>query len=257
MLSNNKNLPYWATGLAIKPDAGPIFRQIKAWAIRAITESLFSPGELFPSEVQLAKVAGISRLTVRQATNELVAEGLLIREQGKRPRVAMAKTVTHFLELGGISRYLDSQGKKYYREVLCSEIQACPSEIAKILNLKKHNPIFMLERIRSTEYEKLGWEKTWMNRALCPGIENHDFSVESLYKILISKYGIMPHRADGIIDVAVAGSEHSKMLDVKEGAPLLSVRRTVYTDDNKPLQFNHEIYRGDRYSFAFNVKNLQ
>lgn len=255
MLSKKKNIPSWARELVIKPGQGPIFRQIKAWAVKAISENLFSPGDCFPSEIQLAQAAGVSRLTIRQATNELVAEGLLIREQGKRPRVAKAKCVTHFLELGGITHYLDHTGQKYRREVLLAENMVPSEEISRILKVRKGCPVFVLERIRSIDDEKLGWEKTWMNRNLCPGIDKYDFNRDSLYTILSCKYGIVPDHADGTIDVIVANEEHSRLLNLKEGAPLLSVQRTVYDKEGTPLQFNHEIYRGDRYSFAFSVQN--
>jgi len=221
----------------------------------AISNKVFLPGEIFPSEVELAKMMRVTRATVRQATNELVAEGVLVREKGKRPRVAKPKTVTRFLELGGISHYVSHDDGKYICRVIQAEYQRASSAIAQALEIRKGSLVFVLERLRWAENIIFGWEKTWMNKRLFPGIESHDFSRESLYRVLKNDYKIVPSHAKGVIEVLVANSIQAKMFESREGMPLLSVHRTVYSKENQPVQMNHEIYRGDCHSFAFTAGN--
>jgi DNA-binding GntR family transcriptional regulator len=257
MLRDNKKSGSgaWFTGLSQKPQSGPLYRQIKNQILAAISNKVFLPGDVFPSEVELAKIAGVTRITVRQATNELVAEGVLIRKKGKRPRAAKPKSVAHFLELAGISQYFSHGDGRYVCNVLQAEYEKATSEIARSLKIRKNSIVFVLERLRSSGDIIFGWEKTWMNRRLLAGIERHDFSRESLYRVLRNEYKIVPSHAEGVIEVLVANSAQAKLFETREGTPLLSVHRTVYTKDDQPIQVNHEIYRGDCYNFAFKAGN--
>ncbi len=235
----------------MRQDAGPVYRQVKAWAIRAIQEGRFKPGEIFPSEVELARRVRVARMTIRQATSELVAEGILVREQGKRPRVAPAKAVCHFLELSGISHYVHLGLGHYHCRVLASEYRRLPDSVAGALQARKGGTAFFLERLRSLDHLNFGYEAAWINKKLCPGLDRFDFSAESLYHVLQEVYHITPSYSDGVIDVLVAGARHVALLGVNEGTPLLKVERTVFSADDIPVQVNYEIYRGDRFRFAY------
>lgn len=243
----------WFKGLSQDAQSEPLYRQIKRQILGAISDKFFLPGDIFPSEVELAEITGVTRATVRQATNELVAEGVLVREKGKRPRVAKPKMLSHFLELAGISKYIDHGDGRYVCEVLQAEYEKCAPEIAKSLGIRPNSLVFVLERLRLAEEVIFGWEKTWMNKRLLKGIEKCDFSNESLYHVLKHEYGIIPSYSDGVIDVLVADSVHAKLFKVREGTPLLSVHRTVYEEQGRAIQVNHEIYRGDCHSFAFTL----
>jgi len=257
MLKTNKknHKGDWFVILNQQPQSAPLYRQIKSQILTAIENKIFFPDDTFPSEVELAKITGVTRATVRQATNELVAEGVLIREKGKRPRLAKPKKAANFLELAGISKYIDHNDSGYSCEVLLAEFEKAGAQVTRSLKMRKNSLVFVLERLRSTEGIIFGWEKTWMNKNLFAGIERHDFSSESLYSVLKHDYGIMPSYSEGVIDVLVADSTYAKLFKIKEGVPLLSVHRTVSTNDGRPIQVNHEIYRGDYYSFAFKASS--
>jgi GntR family transcriptional regulator len=237
--------------LNLNKEAGPVYRQVKAWAIRAIQEGHFRPGEIFPSEVELARRIQVARMTIRQATSELVAEGILIREQGKRSRVAPAKAICQFLELSGISHYVHLGLGHYHCRVLAAEYRGLPDVVAGALQVRKGGTGFFLERLRSLDHLNFGYETTWINKKLCPGLDRYDFSAESLYHVLKEIYHITPSYSDGVIDVLVAGAEQAALLGLNEGTPLLKVERTVFSSDDIPFQVNYEIYRGDRFRFAY------
>jgi len=233
------------------PNRGPLYRQIKVWVLQAVADGEFAPGDRFPSEVELAKMAGVTRATVRQATNELVAEGVLIREMGKRPRVAPKKMVADFLELGGMTHYTARDDFTYFCRVLQARYISPDETVRHALGLNRRAKVFCLERLRSTQGAIFSYEKTWINRKFCPSIDRHDFSRESLYTVFHKDYGLVPSHSQGLIDVAVAGAAHARLLMVRETTPLLCVHRTIFTAKNQPLQVNLEIYRGDKYSFAY------
>jgi GntR family transcriptional regulator len=258
MFVNNKknhDSAAWFSRVNQNSQSEPLYRQIKSQILMAISSRVFLPGDVFLSEVELARISGVTRATVRQATNELVAEGMLIREKGKRPRVAKPKTVAHFLELAGISQYIEHGDSRYVCKVLNAKCEHATSEIAQLLRIRKSGMVFVLERLRSDGDIIFGWERTWMNTRLFAGIDRYDFSRESLYHVLKHDYGIVPSYAEGVIDVLVADSTSAKIFGVREGTPLVSVHRTVSTEDSRPIQVNHEIYRGDCYSFAFKASN--
>jgi GntR family transcriptional regulator len=233
----------------------PLYRQIKGQILKAISSRAFLPEDVFLSEVEIAKITGVTRITVRQATNELVAEGVLVREKGKRPRVAKPKTIVHFLELAGISQYIEHGDSRYVCRVLNAKYEPATSEIAQLLKIQKNRMVFVLERLRSDGDIIFGLEKTWMNKQFFSGIDRYDFSKESLYHVLKYDYGVVPSCAEGVIDGLVADSVNAKIFGIREGTPLISVHRIVSTEDSRPIQVNHEIYRGDCYSFAFRASN--
>jgi len=239
----------------ISPD-DLVYRQIKRLLQDGIADQVFLPGEILPSEVELARLAGTTRATVRQATNELVAEGVMVREKGKRPRVAMPKMRSQFLDLGGITHYLRRDDSSYKCDVLMAECIPCPKETAELLRIRSQSQVFVLERLRSTQGELFGWEKTWINRSLCPKIDEYDFSCESLYRIFRDVYNIQPSYAEGVLEVLIAERSLAKLFQIREGTPLFSARRTIFTKTHQPIQVNHEIYRGDRYSFDIKVGKL-
>ena len=258
MFANNKknhDSAAWFARVSQNSQSEPLYRQIKGQILMAISSRVFLPGDVFLSEVELSKITGITRATVRHATNELVAEGVLVREKGKRPRVAQPKMVAHFLELAGISQYVDHGNGKYVCHVLKAGCEMPTSEITQLLKIPKNRIVFVLERLRSDGDIIFGWEITWMDRKLLAGIEHYDFSKESLYHVLKHDYGIVPSYAEGVIDVLVADSAKAKIFKVRDGTPLVSVHRTVSTKDDRPIQVNHEMYRGDCYSFAFKASN--
>ena len=168
MLNNNRKTWIFKKSILLKKSEVPLYRQIKAWILKEISEGHFRPGEIFPSEVELSQKIGVTRITVRQATNELVAEGMLFREKGKRPRVAKPKVVTQFLELAGITHYVGGRKENYICRVLQSELLSASAEIAKELKIHKNSRVFVLERRRSINGEVFGWEKTFISRRLCP-----------------------------------------------------------------------------------------
>ena len=245
----------WFRKLNSKSQRGFLYRQIKSMILAAISNEVFRPGEVFPSEVELAKMMGVTRVTIRLATNELVAEGVLIREKGKWPRVAKPKILSHFLELAGISQYIDHGDGSYVCNVLQAEYKKATPKIARSLEIRQNSLVFVLERLRLAEDIIFGWEKTWMNKRLLKGIERHDFSHESLYHVLKHDFSIVPLYSEGVIDVLVADSTYAKLFKTREGTPLLSVHRTVYEKQERAVQVNHEIYRGDCHSFAFTAGN--
>lgn len=241
--------------VSVRSEDLPRYRQIKNRIVTAISNGFVKSGEIFPSEVELSRIMGVTRATVRQATNELVAEGILLREKGKRPRVAEPKEIVHFLNLGGISHYIKRDNDHYFCDVVQSSYQCTSYEVAEKLKIRKNSRVFVLERLRSSQDVIFGWEKTWMNKKLFPKIDKYDFSKESLYRVLKDKYNVIPSYSEGVIDVIIADTPLAKKFRIREGAPLLSVHRTVYLKDGQPMQLNHEIYRGDCQSFAFAVDN--
>jgi len=242
--------------LHLSPGKGPIYKQIKEWAQHAILRGRLMPGEIFPSEVKIADIAGVTRMTVRHATRELVAEGLLVREKGKHPRVAERKILAKFLDLAGITQYVTEYEGEYSCQVLDARLVNPEPEVAEALSVRSGGKVYFLDRLRSMNGLIFGHERTWICRKLCPGIEKYDFSNYSLYDILKNDYQITPEYSKGAIDVFIAGSGQAKLLKLKVGTPLLSIHRTVFTNTGQPLQVNHEIYRGDCYSFAFMAGNI-
>src|SRR5829696_6735320 len=126
----------------------PLYRQIKAMILQGLQRGEWKPADLIPSELELAARFQVSQGTVRKAIDELSAENLLVRRQGKGTFVAThhePRAQFRFLRVvpdnrepvPAVSRYLE-----------CKRVRA-PAEIANQLALKPTEPLVYLRRLMS------------------------------------------------------------------------------------------------------------
>src|SRR6476619_2107644 len=73
---------------AAGPAFSPLYQQIKALITRSMQTGEWKPGEAIASEMDIAARYKVSQGTVRKAIDELAAENLLVRRQGKGTFVA-------------------------------------------------------------------------------------------------------------------------------------------------------------------------
>ena len=210
------------------------------------------PGTLVPAERRLAEEYGISRMTVRQAIQELVVEGRLSRAQGRGTYVAPPK-LTHVIALTSTSEAMRAQGVRPSSRVLSLHETAAGTQVGHQLGLAADAAVVVLERLRYANSECMALDYSYFESARFPGLVEHLAAGRSVYEVLDQEYDSLPVRAEETIESAVASPRVAGLLDTDTGAPLLLAQRLGFLADGTPVEWSPTYFRGDRYRFLVNL----
>lgn len=231
----------------------PMYAQIQAQLLEMIRSGKLQPGDMLPSEEELVRIHGISRMTARQALQSLKAQGFAIRQKGKGTFVTRPKMEKDIAHLSGFSAEMRSLGIRPSSRVLAAEIVTAPEEVATRLVLDPGAKVFRLCRLRLADNLPLALEEICLPAAKFRDIEKIDFSRHSLYETLHNRYGIRFAVADEILEARVAGRHEAQLLEVPPRSCLLVIARTLWSVDGEPLETASSSYRGDRYRAVLRI----
>jgi GntR family transcriptional regulator len=232
------------------PTFSPLYQQIKALITQSLQSGEWKPGELIPSEVELAARFKVSQGTVRKAIDELSAENLVVRRQGKGTFVAThheARAQFRFLRL------MPDVGEAQYPENRIIEVKRlrAPAEVARLLDIKSGDSVIFIRRVQSFDGVPTIVEELWLPGAIFKGLTAERL-VEykgPMYGLFESEFGTRMIRAAERIRAISADQAVAELLAVGEGTPLLSVERVSYTYGDKPVEFRRGLYLTDRHHY--------
>ncbi|MFC8870396.1 GntR family transcriptional regulator [Streptomyces sp. NPDC057148] len=228
----------------------PLYYQLAQQLEAAIEHGVLAPGNLLGNEVDLSVRLGLSRPTVRQAIQSLVDKGLLVRRRGVGTQVVHSQ-VKRPLELSSLYDDLEAAGQGPTTRVVRNETVPAPADVAAALGVAEGGEVTVLERLRLTH----GRPVALLCNYLPPGLLELDGArLEStgLYRMMRAS-GITLHSARQTVGARTAAREEAVCLDEKEGAALLTMRRTAYDDTGRPVEYGTHVYRASRYSFDFQL----
>jgi len=230
----------------------PLYRQIKALLVTALDAGEWRPGALIPSEVELAARFKVSQGTVRKAIDELAAEHLLLRRQGRGTFVATheePRAQFRFLRIvpdDGAARPATSRFLECRR-------QRAPAEIARLLDLKAGDGVVYVNRVLVFDGTPVVQDSIWLPGSLFKGLSFERLSgyTGPLYALFESEFGTRMIRAEERIRAIAADAAAAAVLRVAHGAPLLQVERTSFTYGDRPV----EVRRGTCVTTAHHYRN--
>jgi len=226
------------------PAFSPLYQQIKALITRSLQTGEWKPGEVIASEIELAARFKVSQGTVRKAIDELAAENLLVRRQGRGTFVAThaeEKVQYRFLRL-----VPDAGGKVRVAErrfLECRRARAS-AEVARALDLKPGDPIIQARRLLLFGGRPVVLDDLWLPGGLFRGLTAERLAEHrgALYAFFESEFGVHMIRAEEKLRAVAASAADAPLLEVPEGAPLLSVERRTLTYGDKPVELRRGLY---------------
>lgn len=232
-----------------RPDQGtspafsPLYQQIKTLMTRSLRVGEWRPGEAIPSEIELAARFKVSQGTVRKAIDELSAENLLVRRQGKGTFVAThaeQKNQYRFLRLMPDG---DDVSRVQRRFIDCRRLRS-PADVARTLALKPGDAVVNVRRVLTFNAVPVVFDDIWLPGQLFKGLTAERLSDYKgpMYGLFESEFGVHMIRADEKIRAVAADAVSAPALAVEIGHPLLSVERLSFTYDDKPVEFRHGLY---------------
>jgi GntR family transcriptional regulator len=235
----------------------PMYVQIQNRLLALIQAGDLRPGDSLPSEEQLSRVFGVSRMTSRQALQTLKNQGLASRNKGQGTFVNQPRVEKDIAHLCGFTIEMRSLGMKAASRVLKSGIIPAPDEIAARLSIEVSDPIFRLRRLRLADGLPLAIEEIHLPGGRFPGIERLNFAELSLYKTIRERYGVRFSRVDEILEARSANKQEAELLDIKPRSSLLIISRTLWSVEGTAVETAHSIYRGDRYRAVVRIPAMQ
>lgn len=255
------------------PTFAPLYRQIRALLLRGLQSGEWKPGEAIPSETELAARYRVSQGTVRKAIDELAAEHLLVRRQGRGTFVAShreVRTQFRFLRLrpdeagphdvanvddvaaaDGIAAGESGSGMVMTSRVLeCRRLRA-PGEVARALRLRTGEAVVLIRRLLEAESRSVVLDEIWL-----PGSRFRGLSVERLdawhgplYALFETEFGTRMIGASERIKAVAADRARARALQVAERSPLLLVERVSWTYDEQPVELRRGYCVTERHHY--------
>jgi len=201
-----------------------------------LIENIWKPGDILPSEVQLATELDVSQGTVRKALNDMVAENLLYRRQG------LGTFVSQHTERRALFLYFSLAGNDGSRilpesKILnCKEKEPSDSEYKK-LELMKGERVIQFQRIRYYEDVPTIFETITLPLEHFPDFGSDSEPPNNLFRFYQSFYGITVSKAEEQLRSVSATKEESTILNVPEKSPLLEIDRLARMLDGRPVEW--------------------
>ena len=204
----------------------PLYRQLAERLQAEIRAGLYQAGEKIPSETHLASEFGIGRPTVRQATDYLIRQGILVRRRGSGTFVC--RNNRKEVDLFGLSGSLAS----FHRKGLEPDVKLLAPVYKYVIIKKEENPlnekeVYRIHRLYVIDGCPIVLEYIYLDAEVFRGLEQYSLENHSLSQLVKEKYYLIPSGGKQTFRISYPDSEQSELLGVSLKKPLLLVKRTM------------------------------
>jgi GntR family transcriptional regulator len=230
----------------------PLYHQLKELLLQRIESGEWAPGDQLPTEAEFSAQFGVSRVTVRQALQLLVNQGLVERRQGLgtfvgRPKVAhnlqwMYRDGKEIADQGGVIRY----------ELHHLTRKPATQALARHLGIAADETVYETQRTLIADDEPLMIISSWLPMSLFNDLESKDFGKRTMMTIL-AEYGMTASHQHKEVEITILDEEEAALLGVDPGAPALLLTYLNYLPDGRPFEYRRTLVRGDRCKYYIDV----
>ena len=229
----------------------PLHAQVEQLIREMAIKPEYKNGKLLPNEIDMAKQLGISRNTVRQATNKLVYEGLLIRKKGVGTKAADQSVDTRINNWLSFTQEMQSKGIKIKNYEITTEWVEASEEIASFFRIPEGKKILKMSRLRGREEYPFVYFISYFHPMV--GLTgNEDFS-KPLYEILEKEHSVIAKTSKEEISARAADKFLATKLGINTGDAILKRKRFVFDPGGRPIEYNIGYYRAD--SFVYTIES--
>ncbi|MGW4488342.1 GntR family transcriptional regulator [Amycolatopsis sp. NPDC004368] len=225
----------------------PLWRQLQRELLARLDSGDFD--EQFPGELALAEEYGVSRHTVRQALRQLRADGVIVAERGRQPRVAPPAEIAQPLgALYSLFTSVEAAGLAQHSIVRAFDVRA-DALVAERLDLEASTPLVYLERLRLAGDEPLALDRVWLPADLAEPLLKADFTHTSLYNELARRTGIRLDRGREEVHAVIPTAAERTQLACAHDVAAFAINRLSHAK-GRPVEWRHTLVRGDRYALT-------
>lgn len=229
----------------------PLHIQVENLLRDLIKRPDYQEGKLLPKEVELAKRLGISRNTVRQATNKLSHEKLLIRKKGIGTKVATNNVTTKLSNWYSFSDEMHQHGINLINYEINASWVNPDEDTLQALDLLQSDKVLKLERLRGAEDGPTVYFVSYFHPRV--GLTGDEDFTRPLYEILETECSTVPTISKEEIQAILADDFLAEKLEVDPGNPVLFRKRKVYDPGGRAIEFNLGFYRAEKFTYSIDI----
>ncbi len=209
-----------------------------------LIKSGLASGTPVPSERELCEQFDVSRMTVRQAIDTLVVDGILERHQGKGTFVAPPKLDLQ-VRLTSFTQEMRRRGMEPGVVMLLAETITADETVVEALELETDSEVHHLRRLLTANAIPMAIEENWIPAALLPDLlrSRPSFSVYAE----LTRAGLAPEWGEDMIEAHAASAQEAALLSIQEGAPTLNITRRTF-HEHCAIDYSRTLFRADRYT---------
>lgn len=200
-------------------------------------------------EMELCNKFGTSRMTVRRALTDLVAQNILYSVQGKGTFVSEVKHFKQFYKLTGFAEEAEALGLTASSIIISLHKLIPDKSLCSIMNLEQGKPVTNITRLRLVDGELLAYEEVFLPTAIVGEITEEDVN-GSLFRYLEQVRNVKILYGNQSLTAVSADQKLSALLRVPVGTPLLKMTMTGYTNNGVIYEYGHTYYICDKYAFS-------
>jgi GntR family transcriptional regulator len=249
------NSPVGAAPTGLDKDSPkPLYAQLEEVLRAQIVGGAYGANHMIPSEVELSRRFGVSRMTARGVVLQLVREGLLHRVQGKGTFVLEPKIEARSLAYQGIREQLESMG--YFTQTKLLEFKriAADPRLARTLDVPEREPLRFVKRLRLVKDSPISLHLTYIPEALCPGLTSDRMEDEQLCVILAENFNLTSATVIETLESTQATAAEARALGVERRFPLLLLTDTYRSAGGRVFEHSKVLFRGDKIKLRFEYR---
>jgi GntR family phosphonate transport system transcriptional regulator len=229
-----------------QPNSQPMYKQL-AYAIEGMIIKDFSVGQYLPSENDLALHFGVNRHTVRRATDDLVAAGFVLRQQGKGCLV-INQQIEYALSAGRFTTTLDKLGHNTQTHIIKREEIRCNKKVADYLGIKESRSVYMIQTSRWVDNKPMSLITHFLNPEYVPEITRR-YQQGSLHECIEQTYDIALVRTSALISAVMPTNDQALQLKSALTKPLLKVKsfNAIKNHPENVVEVSVSLSRSDRF----------
>jgi GntR family transcriptional regulator len=229
----------------------PLHIQVEALLRKMIASEEYRKGKLLPNEISMARQLGISRSTLRHATNKLVYEGLLERKKGVGTKATDRSVDTRINTWLSFSQEKKSKGIEIRNFEISTEWIKADEEIALFFGISPGKEILKLTRLRGREEYPFVYFISYFHPMT--GLTGKEDFSKPLYEVLEKEHSIVAKLSKEQISAIAADRFLARKLKIRTGEPILKRKRFVFDPGGRPIEYNIGYYRAE--SFIYTIES--
>ncbi len=229
----------------------PLYVQLEEILRASIHSGEWAPNHAIPSELELSRTYGVSRMTARAVVTQLVNDGLLRRVQGKGTFVMEQKIPTKSLAYMGIREQLERLGYQTTTRLLAfRQIEAGP-RLAEVFGAMPGDPVHFIERLRFIDDMPISLHRSYLPKALTPTLTDERLEREQLCVILQNEFNLKTATVSETLESVLASPEEAQLFKVGKHFPLLMLEDVNKTAPGRVFEYTKVLFRGDKVKLSF------
>ena len=227
----------------------PLYLQLMEQLIHKINKGAYDEHDKLPSERELCDIYNLSRITVRQALQELEREGFIYKLHGKGTFVAPKSYNQKLVKLYSFTEEMIQLGKTPTTKVLSFEKMTIDERLAEKMGLEIHDDVYKVIRLRLANDEPLMYETSHLPCKVFPDLTKDELIKKPMYDVFSERYDIGVTRATERFTATTIRKREAEYLQVVENQPAMLVKRYAYNND-RLIEYTISVARGDKFNYT-------